>query len=49
MTGPAQLVNVPGDPVAALLARHGSNPHALVQILREAQAATRLAAARHAG
>jgi [NiFe] hydrogenase diaphorase moiety large subunit len=37
MTGPAQLVNVPGDPIAALLARHGNNPHALVQILREAQ------------
>jgi [NiFe] hydrogenase diaphorase moiety large subunit len=33
----AQLAGVPGDPVAALLARYGDTPHALVQILHEAQ------------
>jgi [NiFe] hydrogenase diaphorase moiety large subunit len=32
-----RLADVPGDPVAALLARYGGSPHALVQILREAQ------------
>jgi NADH:ubiquinone oxidoreductase subunit E len=36
-SSPAHSVNVPGDAIAALLARHGNNPHALVQILREAQ------------
>ncbi|WP_176060103.1 NAD(P)H-dependent oxidoreductase subunit E [Paraburkholderia sp. BCC1876] len=33
----ARLADVPGEPVAALLARYGGSPYALVQILREAQ------------
>ena len=38
-TGPglAQFADVPGDAINSLLARHRGNPHALVQILREAQ------------
>jgi [NiFe] hydrogenase diaphorase moiety large subunit len=33
----ARIVEVPGDSVAVLLERYGGRPHALVQILREAQ------------
>ena len=36
-SSPARLADGPGEPVAALLARYGGSPHALVQILREAQ------------